>query len=69
MQDAMQDAVCNKHEQMGMPTAPNVLRCEHNRQSAWGTNNDKDVKEQERECVCVVVEKDNEYTVKHKRET
>ena len=62
----MQDAVRDKHKQMEMLMPPKVLRHEHNRWSAWSMNNDKNAKEQERECV--VIEKDNKYTVKHKLE-
>ena len=68
MQDTMpQDAVHNEHKQMGMLMPPKVLCCKHNRRSVQSTNNDKDTKEQERECV--VIEKDNKYAVKHKQGT
>ena len=53
MQDATQDVVCDKHEQMGMAMPPKVLRHKHNCRSVQSVNNDQDAKEQERERVCV----------------
>ena len=67
MQHPMQDTVCNEHKQTEMLTPLKVLCHKHNRWSAWSANEDKDAKEQERERV--VIEKDNEYAVKHKQET
>ena len=67
MQDTMQDAVCDKHEQMEMLMPPKVLCCKHNHWSVWSADEDKDTKQEER--VSVVVEMNNKYSVKCKRET
>ena len=46
----MQDAVHDEHKKTEMLTPPKVLCHEHNHQTVWSADKDKDMKQEERVC-------------------